>query len=372
MKFNLSKKIEEWVKNDVINRSDAESILKYENQYRPNYVLQTVLGIACLAIVIGIISIIASNWNKVPVYLKLASNFSAHLITLSSIYYFNKKKNKKITDLLIGVEFGMIIGTIALIGQIYHLDGHLFSSTSFWLIASTPLVLYSSYQYVPFAWAIIFTVVCFLGIDFHYDRFYQVSSLFEKSSLCVAFTLYWLSHLFNKYKKHNFYKVTHDISIFLFISFTTLITSIAWNIKNSDLELKEFLVITILFAIPTVIYLVKKQMKDAAIITSIGTLLFLLPQYINHDQHKVIAGASFLIFWILIARFAYKRQIKSIFDAATFLIAVRIMVIYFEVFGSLLETGIGLIMAGILTIVVIYLWQKQKNKAWKKIGDANE
>lgn len=371
MRFNLNKKVEEWVKNDVINQSDADNILKYENEYRPSYVLHTILGIACLAIVVGIISIIAANWHKVPAYLKLTSNFSAHVAILSSIYYFYKKENKKVTDLLIGIEFGMVIGTIALIGQIYHLDGHLFNSTSFWIVVTTPLVLFSSFHYIPYAWTILLVFVYFQGIHFIYQDFVKADYAFARSSLCISFILYWLSCMFQRYKKDHFHIATQKIGLFLFASIITFVTSLAWYAQNDFLQYKEFLVATILLALPTIIYLFKRNMKDVAIIVSMGTVFFLLPQYIQHEEQKIIAGATFLIFWISIARFAYKRQIKNIFDAASFLIAVRIIAIYFEVFGSLLQTGIGLITAGILTIVVMYLWQKQRNKAWNSRGDVN-
>jgi hypothetical protein len=47
------------------------------------------------------------------------------------------------------------------------------------------------------------------------------------------------------------------------------------------------------------------------------------------------------------------------FNALTALIALRVLVMYFEVFGSMLDTGLGMITGGALTIGLAWLWKRK-------------
>jgi hypothetical protein len=42
-------------------------------------------------------------------------------------------------------------------------------------------------------------------------------------------------------------------------------------------------------------------------------------------------------------------------------------VIYFEVFGSLLDTGVGLVTGGILTLLIAWFWQKKMRQLGQKV-----
>ena len=60
------------------------------------------------------------------------------------------------------------------------------------------------------------------------------------------------------------------------------------------------------------------------------------------------------------------------FNALTALIALRVLVIYFEVFGSLLSTGVGLITGGVLTLLVGWLWQRKTAALAARLRSAAE
>jgi uncharacterized membrane protein len=47
---------------------------------------------------------------------------------------------------------------------------------------------------------------------------------------------------------------------------------------------------------------------------------------------------------------------------------MRVLVIYFEVFGSMLSTGLGLVTGGLLTLLVAWLWHKQRSRLAGKMS----
>ena len=58
------------------------------------------------------------------------------------------------------------------------------------------------------------------------------------------------------------------------------------------------------------------------------------------------------------------------FNLLTALIALRVLGIYFEVFGSLLSTGVGLITGGLLTLLIGWLWRRKTGDLAVRLGPA--
>src|SRR6185503_20437479 len=70
-------------------------------------------------------------------------------------------------------------------------------------------------------------------------------------------------------------------------------------------------------------------------------------------------GAILQVVWLALFAWAMLQLGRvSVFNTLTGLIAVRILVVYFEVFGSLLSTGVGLISGGVLTLLLAWLWRR--------------
>ena len=48
-----------------------------------------------------------------------------------------------------------------------------------------------------------------------------------------------------------------------------------------------------------------------------------------------------------------------VFNTLTALMALRVLIIYFEVFGSMLNTGLGMITGGTLTLLLAWAWKRK-------------
>jgi hypothetical protein len=60
------------------------------------------------------------------------------------------------------------------------------------------------------------------------------------------------------------------------------------------------------------------------------------------------------------------------FNALTGLIALRVLVAYFEVFGSLLGTGLGMITGGALTLLLAWVWKNKSPELAARLADAGD
>ena len=71
-------------------------------------------------------------------------------------------------------------------------------------------------------------------------------------------------------------------------------------------------------------------------------------------------GALLQVAWLGLCAFvSYRARWLRLFNALTRLTGLRILIVYFEVFGSLLDTGVGLVIAGLLTLLSAWWWQRK-------------
>jgi hypothetical protein len=81
----------------------------------------------------------------------------------------------------------------------------------------------------------------------------------------------------------------------------------------------------------------------------------------------VCGAAGFIAVWAAAAAAAAAASMKKLFDIASFVIAIRFIVIYFEVFGSLSMTGIGLIISGAVIIGIAILWNRGRRTVTSRL-----
>ena len=62
-------------------------------------------------------------------------------------------------------------------------------------------------------------------------------------------------------------------------------------------------------------------------------------------------------------------SMKRLFDIASFVIAVRFIVVYFEFLGSHSLTGVGLIISGAVIVGIGILWNRGRRSVSHTLGE---
>ncbi len=84
----LDKLLKEWVLKGLINNNEAKQILHYEsNKPQNSYAIISLITLGVIIVGIGIISIVAANWDKIPSDIKLLSDFLILYICGMGIVY---------------------------------------------------------------------------------------------------------------------------------------------------------------------------------------------------------------------------------------------------------------------------------------------
>lgn len=110
----------------------------------------------------------------------------------------------------------------------------------------------------------------------------------------------------------------------------------------------------------------KEYALELAFILVIGFGYAEIPNWFIHAELKLVGAFYFLFFFVLLAHWGIKSENRKIFEFSIFMISLRIIIVYFEVFGSLLQTGIGLVSTGVFILLIGYLWYTKKEKLWKR------
>jgi len=73
------------------------------------------------------------------------------------------------------------------------------------------------------------------------------------------------------------------------------------------------------------------------------------------DEHDVVAAALFMGLWVGIAAAALVAGWRGVFQLAVAVIALRLIILSFELAGDLLTSGFGLILSGFLILGVAWV-----------------
>lgn len=360
----LDRKLKRWVEAGLISETTSLEIANFENKGSKTNVLNGVLAIGALSIVVGIISIIAANWHIISKHIKLTANISWLVLLSSAIIKLDNGTLRYLREALILILFGSIIGSIALIGQIYHLESHPFKAVSLWLAIGSPIIFFSETKYGAYVWATLLTVCAFMGYDFFFPRIMFLETV-DINLGYVPVLLFYSVMFLRKLNLSNgyFVKTTTLYSYLVLMSVTMILGSFRWRDETNDISYFHSTTILVL-SLPLSWYFIRSFSKLAGFIffLTIGFLEF--PNMFVHGNLKVFGMIYFLLIWSMLAYLASKLNEKRIFEISCFILSLRIVVIYFEVFGSLLQTGIGLISSGAFILLVCYLWHSNKEKLW--------
>ena len=141
----MDKDLQELIRENIIDQETAQRILKFyerKNKKEPNRLVFIFGIIGAVLIGLGIILIIAHNWDEYTKFTKSALAFLPLVLgQISCFYTFLKKKNSPVWTEASSVFLFFSIGaTISMIAQIYHIDGDLSKFILTWMILALPQI----------------------------------------------------------------------------------------------------------------------------------------------------------------------------------------------------------------------------------------
>jgi uncharacterized membrane protein len=149
-----------WVDEGLISEGQRNAIL--DSYVVTKHLPTVVLALGIVMIGIGLLSFIAANWNALPPWLKIAVIVGLYCGSVAAAYGFERKGQRTAAGLLLFLSGFLLLGGLALIAQIFHIQGSPSGLLGTWLLVYAPtfllvrsLPVYLLYEAVGIAYTVM-------------------------------------------------------------------------------------------------------------------------------------------------------------------------------------------------------------------------
>jgi uncharacterized membrane protein len=363
-----------WTERGFISSEQAQKILTFENANPGrSWVASGVAAIGVVAITTGIISTIAANWQSIPDATKLALYFILQVALGIGVWRFSRKPGLA-RETLLSLFALTVLGGIGLVGQIFHLESDGWQALRFWLILILPITLLAQSKFLPNVW---FAGLCVtLGVWYFSGQSVFSNTLEPITRFMLPLTFIYgtiaIGGISDKFECAHFIRAARLWGWFVLLGGVVTVTDGLWASKSiaeiPALPLSAVLAPFFASLVAAGAYFLRSrnfEERNGALVLMIlaplSFLLFILPLTMQWRGYELLGITFFLLEFSLAAAAAALLNRRRLFDLATFVIAARLIVAYFEVFGSLAATGIGLIISGAVILGAVWGWYRLRS-----------
>ena len=395
-----------------------------EKLHDENYWLMILAYFAAFLIGLGIIALVAANWEQIPNNVKLGGAIVLMIANAAAVILSMKFKKNILTQVLCGVFAALIMAVIGLIGQIFQLRSDVSGACLLWAVCAWPLFLITPrllWLWIPLlfvgtkSFAIYNTFVgdVLLNIGLNYTLANGICSLLVFYGLIFAYELWMLyAKPSNKTVEHplKFYCGTLLLSAAP-LSCHPLFTNIAFaQIPWSTIALSSYgyilaaLLIYALnrkhrrvsfmpwfllgFVVESVLLkfnILQDNVESVLALTSLLlmwgyayyhkmprfrylTLFALLVWFFATFSWDVFNLVPSLLICAALAVYAYLNNSRRLFNVAVLAAVIRLLYYYADA-SNLTYLGIYLIGSGLLLLATIFALVKYGKLLWEKKHD---
>jgi uncharacterized membrane protein len=377
-KKSLSAGLNRWVAAGIIDEGQRSSILAHEEHSsggaRTRWALYGFLILGVSIIGIGLISLIAANWQHISGGAKLFFDFT-FLAGVAALALFLDRTGRDILyDATLSFFGLLVLASIGLISQIFHTGGALYQAIFFWAAITFPLGLFSKKGFFPYLWVAGFigALALWSASAASWWQGYDEDETIASLIMTLPFLCFFLCSAMNRARPLALYaRAFAQWTIVCFLAMV-LLTDIYLSTKEVDLS-AGLLAPAGVFALLSLGALFSEKQtslkeKITVLILMVSAALPYLPLLVSleitpYRSGNQLQGALYSITMLLLLSVLFIiKDRKKLFNAATMLAGFRFLVVYFQVFGDLAATGLGLIFSGMIIIGVALLWFKQRDR----------
>jgi uncharacterized membrane protein len=370
--MKLERKLAEWREAGLVDAEAVARIEAHERERSSPVVLYAVGGVGAVAIVLGLIAIIASNWAAIPADMKLLVDV---LVALGLAVAIVRASPGWMRETLIIVNYGFVLASMSLIGQIYHLDSGTWRALLAWSLATGPLMLLAEGRFAATVWFVgLSTTHGFLVVEW-FKWLDAGTGMAEHDLLNVAIVttgigpLLYLCVARMPWLRDNRpdTAATARAVGWLMVAAMAFVSSLVFYDDVGEHH-NALLGLGILFlaygAFASLLPRFEAPLSAPALLGMRvllvgGPLLGLLAVVGERGSWPVLA-AVFQVLWLgWMAWTALHAGYEGLFRLGVACVCLRLLGIYIEVFGSMLQTGLGLILGGVLTVVLTWFWLRK-------------
>jgi uncharacterized membrane protein len=361
----IDRKLAAWQEAGLIDAQTAAAISAHEASHARPLALWAVIGIGALAIGLGVISVVAANWEDVPGTVRLTIHFVLMLAMGGWLAWRGSALERTQPW---GFEAALfVLGILGLaffghLGQVYQTSSPLWQPLATWLALFSPLLLLRGQSWLT---ALLLTgalvVACWDYAGSQYGMFdpqgdlpYLRIAFVTALPLALAPLAAWMRE---RSLRRAFWKRLEQLALVYAVGGASL-ACIAAGIGELDDVLSfasQAIRAFVALAAAALVALARRTRSgeaSAAVLAGAGAALVVAAAVSGSD---LMGGLLFMALWVGIAAAALHAAWRGVFQLAVAVIALRLIVLSFELASDLLTSGFGLILAGMLILGVAWV-----------------
>jgi uncharacterized membrane protein len=374
--MNVDQKLRLWREAGLIDEATSARIASFEHTQRKPLGMYAVIGLGASTIGLGLVSLVAANWEVIPAALKLAVDLALGVALAVSIELATLRQwrqSQMLREALVTIFYGYTLASLALVGQVYQLNAPTYQALLTWSLATLPLWLLGESLFLGVLYTAGLATAHGFGLDALFDALQAGvgEAAGRNIAACAVFVsplayvlLGFVPWLVTQRPNYAWSMRAGGSAAVLLGGF--MIPMFWYSDLSPDDTLSWSLVLTLIAAV-SFSAIVGRLLSIQAPRTRLGLqcivpaawLLLVLSAGFAHGEAEYIAGLLQIAWLALCAFVSYRALWLRLFNWLTALLALRILAVYFEVFGSLLDTGVGLVTGGALTLLISWWWQRK-------------
>jgi len=355
-----TRKIEAWHKAGVIDAATRDRLIAHEAAHARPIALWAVFGIGALAIGLGLVSVVAANWEDIPGGVRLG----VHLTLIAAGVATLATRPQRLAALPPFAEEALlfVVGALGLtffghLGQVYQTASPLWQPLALWLVLFAPLLLLMG-RGLTVASAVMGVLIWAVWDYAGHHAAVSGTALALWLALVTALPVVaaplggWLRQTS---ARPDFWRRVEQLGLAYAVAGAALACVLAsTNALDDKAALSGFAAMGLRAAIGCGAGLALMAASPGmsgrmagAIIAGAGLVVLLAVPLNGLD---FLPALLFMALWTGIAAAALKAGWRGVFQLAVGMVALRLIIVSFELASDLLLSGFGLIIAGLLIL----------------------
>lgn len=356
------RKLKAWQEAGLIDAATAEGIRKWEAQHERPLALWSIVGIAALAIALGLISVVAANWDAISGTARLA----IHIVLLAGaagLLWWKRDAHPMASETGIFLFAALGLTFFGHVGQVYQTSSPLWQPLAAWLLLFSPvLLLFGRGWLSATGWfaGLAGTLQAYADHLFGNGEINVSPALWGALTALPVLVVAFAAAMRSRSLRPDFWRRLEQVALIYAVAGTSamlIVSAFNRGVWDSDdgLGFTACLVQSAIAAVAAAITLAVRPSpsgKGVALVLAAGAIANLMGYALAGSG--VAAAVLFMMFWLAIAAAALHGGWRPVFQFAVAVIALRLIILSFELADDLLGSGLGLILAGAITLGIAF------------------